>query len=82
MGCCLHPTGQARALSDPVEVQEAAYCVVEVRIGEDTADVAKKRRELAAQVERVANSDVRSVRTLEQATADRGAGWDRALGPR
>jgi hypothetical protein len=28
-----------------------AYCVAEVRIGEDAADVARKLRELAAQVE-------------------------------
>ena len=29
-----------------------AYCVTEVRIGEDAAEVAKKLRELASQVER------------------------------
>jgi hypothetical protein len=28
-----------------------AYCVIEVRIGEEAADVAKKLRELAAQVD-------------------------------
>jgi hypothetical protein len=28
-----------------------AYCVAEIRIGEDAADVARKLRELAAQVE-------------------------------
>ena len=28
-----------------------AYCVIEVRIGEDAAEVAKKLRELATQVE-------------------------------
>ena len=28
-----------------------AYCVVEVRIGEEAAEIAKKLRELAAQVE-------------------------------
>jgi hypothetical protein len=32
-----------------------AYCVTEVRIGEEAADVAKKLRQLAAQVEARSN---------------------------
>jgi hypothetical protein len=35
-----------------------AYCVMEVRIGEDAAEIAKKLRELAAQSRREASSDV------------------------
>ena len=51
-----------------------AYCVVELRRGEEATEIAKKLCELAAQVE--ASSDVRSLRTLEQEAADRGAARD------
>jgi len=41
----------AQAVPATAEVWEAGYCVTEVRIGEEATEIAKKLRELAAQVE-------------------------------
>ena len=46
-----HPAREAWAFSIRLKFGKQAYCVMEVTIGEEAADVAKKLRELAAQVE-------------------------------